>query len=61
MLKISRRFQSIFHTKPQGGLSYVSGSSSLPLLGEHTSQQLRRKTLEVPNKFAVISHHQDLK
>ena len=34
---MNKRFFSIIGSKPQGGYSYISGTSSKPLLGEHTS------------------------
>ena len=41
-------------------LSYVHGTSDLPLLSEHVSERLRNITKKYPNNLALISNHQKI-
>ena len=59
--KFTRRSFGITYSKPQGGLSYISGTSDLPLHGEHKSMLLRRIAQQYKHNDALISDFQNLR
>ena len=52
--KAIKKFSNIYRKQ---NLSYLSGTSNIPLLCEHTSERLRTITEKYPDNIWLISHH----